>query len=100
MAELQSRGTLVFGCSLDDAKSHRKFKEKLNINFPLLVDPEKEVVTAYSAYGEKQNYGKTYMGVLRKTYLIDKTGTIVRVWEKVKPEGHSKDVLDALASLA
>lgn len=99
LAEIQAKNAVVLGVSLDDEESHVRFKTKFHLNFPLLVDSDATIATAYSAYGEKKNYGRTYMGVFRKTYLIDKEGKIARVWDKVKPEGHAKEVLEALASL-
>lgn len=99
LAEIQAKNAVVFGVSLDDKKSHVRFKTKFHLNFPLLVDSDAMIATAYNAYGEKKNYGRTYMGIFRKTYLIDKEGKIARIWDKVKPEGHAREVLEALASL-
>jgi len=97
---LRAKGAVVLGISPDDEKSHARFKAKFQLNFPLLVDTEAAIATAYDAYGEKKNYGKTYMGVIRKTFLIDKEGKIARAWHKVKPEGHAQEVLEALESLS
>ena len=99
METLEAKDTVVLGVSPDDEKSHRKFIAKFNLNFTLLADTDNAISTAYESYGEKTNYGKTYMGVIRNTYLIDKTGKIANVWLKVKPDGHAKEVLDAIDAL-
>ena len=99
MAQISAEGGKVFGVSADDEASHRKFAEKYDLNFPLLIDLDKEVLEAYGAWGEKTNFGKTYMGVTRMTYLIDPEGKIAKVWPKVKPEGHAADVRAAIAEL-
>jgi len=90
----------VLGVSADDHASHRKFIAKYDLNFPLLVDPEKSVLEAFEAYGEKTMYGRSYMGVLRVTYLIGPDGVIARTWPKVKPEGHADEVREAIAALS
>jgi peroxiredoxin Q/BCP len=90
----------VFGVSADDHASHRKFIAKYDLNFPLLVDPEKSVLEGFEAYGEKTMYGRSYMGVLRVTYLIGPDGVIARTWPKVKPEGHAEEVREAIAALS
>lgn len=99
MKLIESVGAKVFGVSADDKESHRKFATKHDLNFPLLVDPDREVLDAYEAYGEKQSFGKTSMGVHRVTYLIDPTGKIARVWPKVTPQGHADEVREAIEEL-
>lgn len=99
MTEIAATDTVVLGCSPDDEASHRAFKEKFDLNFPLLVDTELGAMKAYEAYGEKTLYGKTSVGVLRKTYIIDKAGKIAKVWKSVKTEGHAEKVLEALRRL-
>ena len=99
MAEIAATDTVVLGCSPDDEASHRAFKEKAELNFPLLADTDLGVLKAYDAYGEKTFDGKTSVGVLRKTCLIDKAGTIAKLWNSVKPAGHAEEVLDALQRL-
>ena len=89
----------VWGVSADDEQAHRKFARKYELNFPLLVDPGKEILGAYGAWVEKSMYGKTYMGVARITYLIDPEGRVARVWPKVKPEEHAAEVAAALEEL-
>lgn len=90
---------VVWGVSADDEKAHRKFAEKFELNFPLLVDPGKGMLEAYGAWVEKSMYGKRYMGVQRITYLIDPDGKVARAWPKVKPEEHAEEVAAALAEL-
>ncbi len=92
-------GAALIGISPDGVKAHQKFKAKHDLNFPLGSDETKAVSTAYGVWVEKAMYGKTYMGVERSTFLIDKTGTIVRAWHKVKVPGHVDDVLTALKTL-
>jgi thioredoxin-dependent peroxiredoxin len=98
MNTLTKTGAVVLGVSRDDAKSHVKFKEKYDLNFPLLVDTDGKISDAYGTWGEKSMYGRTYMGMLRTTFLIGTDGTIQKVWEKVKPEGHAAEVHEALAA--
>ena len=90
---------VVWGVSADDAKAHRKFADKYELNFPLLIDPEKGMLEAYGAWIEKSMYGKAYMGVQRITYLIDPAGAVARVWPKVKPEEHADEVAAALEEI-
>ena len=80
--------------SADTVRSHRRFKRKNQLPFPLLADPETEVLQLYGVWGEKSTFGKTYMGIYRTTFVIHPDGTIARVFEKVKPEGHSAEVLE------
>src|SRR5690606_6797318 len=100
LPRFQDIGAMVYGVSADDRGSHEKFARKYDLNFPLLVDPEKHVLNAYGAYGEKSMYGKKYMGVLRVTYLVDPEGKVARVWPKVKPEDHADEVRAAIAELS
>ena len=95
-AELRAAGVEVLGVSADSLKSHRRFVEKYNLNFPLLSDEEKTVSTAYGAWGEKTAWGKTTVGMRRMTFLIDQEGVIQKVWPKVRPEGHAEEVLKAV----
>jgi len=96
---MQQRGIVVLGVSKDSVDSHQKFADKYSLPFPLLADTDTTVSQLYDAYGEKTNYGRTYMGVLRKTFLIDKEGILRKIWHTVKPEGHAKDVLDTIEKL-
>ena len=85
--------------SPDSVRSHERFKEKYRLPFPLLADEDHAVAEAYGAWGEKSMYGRKYRGILRSTYVIDREGRIATVFEKVKPKGHARQVLDALDSL-
>ncbi|SHJ38669.1 peroxiredoxin Q/BCP [Tangfeifania diversioriginum] len=90
------KGYEVLGVSPDSVESHRKFKEKFNLEFDLLADTEKEILQAYGAWGEKNMYGKKYMGVLRTTFVIDENGVIEDVFKKVKTKDHTNQILKSL----
>jgi peroxiredoxin Q/BCP len=94
--EFQERGAVVLGVSRDDSESHRRFREKYDLPFALLSDPDHEVADAYGVWGERKNYGKTYMGINRSTFVIDRDGTVARALYGVKPDGHAELVLNAL----
>lgn len=87
----------VVGVSPDSVKRHAKFVEKESLNFPLLADEEKEIVTAYGVWKEKSMYGRKYMGVERTTFIIDEEGRIQAIFPKVKVPGHIQEVLDAIS---
>ncbi|NTU53987.1 MAG: thioredoxin-dependent thiol peroxidase [Chlorobiaceae bacterium] len=91
-----SRDAVVLGVSIDGEKAHRKFADKHELPFRLLVDEEKKIVGAYGVWGMKKFMGREYMGTNRVTYLIDEQGTIEKVWPKVKPETHATEVLEWL----
>ena len=97
--ELQKRGAVVLGVSTDSEESHKKFAEKYGLPFPLLADTDARVSQTYGVYGEKSMYGKTFMGVTRATFLIDKEGVVRKIWPKVKPDEHAGEVLEALEEL-
>jgi len=97
--QIHERGADVWGISPQGAKSKRAFREKFGLPFMLLADEQHEVADAYGSWVEKQNYGRTYWGTARRTFLIDPDGRIARVWPKVKPEGHAAEVLAALDEL-
>ncbi|HXG44047.1 MAG TPA: thioredoxin-dependent thiol peroxidase [Gemmatimonadales bacterium] len=97
---VQETGAVVLGVSPDNVASHRRFKAKHRLPFPLLADPDHRVAEAYGAWGEKRLYGRRYHGILRTTYLIDREGHIARVFTKVKPRGHASQVLAALRDMA
>jgi peroxiredoxin Q/BCP len=84
--------TVVLGISPDPIEKHQKFIAKHELPFTLLSDPEHTVSTEYGSWQLKKNYGREYMGIVRSTFLIDKTGTIVKVWPKVRVNGHVEDV--------
>jgi peroxiredoxin Q/BCP len=93
--EIKSRAP-IFGVSVDPVKSHTRFIEKFKLPFPLLSDPEKKMVNAYGVWGEKSFMGKKYMGTERSTFVIDRRGTILAIFRKVKPGEHVDLVKDAL----
>jgi thioredoxin-dependent peroxiredoxin len=95
-AAIVARGATVWGVSPQGAESHRAFREKYGLPFTLLVDEDHRVAEAYGVWVLKQNYGKTYWGVGRTTFLVGPDGRIARVWNKVRPEGHAAEVLAAL----
>ena len=93
---LEAEGAVVLGISLDSVPSHQKFRDKFELPFTLLSDPEHEVADAYGVYGQKTFMGREYMGLDRATFLIGPDGTLEKVWPKVKPDGHADEVLAAL----
>jgi len=99
IAPIEERGADVWGVSPQGATSKRAFRAKFDLPFTLLADVDHAVAEAYGSWVEKQNYGKTYWGTARTTFLIGPDGRIARVWPKVKPEGHAEEVLAALDEL-
>ena len=91
-------GAVVLGISPDSEKKHVKFKEKYDLPFTLLADPEHEVAERYGVWGERRFAGKKYWGVSRTTFLVAPDGTVAKVMHDVKPDTHADDVLAALAS--
>ena len=89
-------GIVILGISPDDAASHAKFKTKYNLPFTLLADEGHKIADQYGVWGLKKNYGKEYEGIFRTTFLVGPDGNILKVFENVKPDGHSKEVLAAL----
>jgi len=96
LSRVTSKGAIVLGVSRDTLSSHGKFRDKYHLNFPLLADVDGRVTEAYGVWKEKSNYGRTYWGIERTTFLLDEKGRIARVWPKVKVEGHTDEVLAAL----
>ncbi len=92
------KGFVVLGVSPDSVESHKKFAEKFQLPFPLLADPEKEIIKAFGAWGEKKMYGKTYEGLLRSTFIIDESGRIEEVIAKVKTSDHAAQIFKTLES--
>ena len=90
-------GLVVFGISADSVKSHGKFAEKYDLPFTLLSDEEKKTIHSYGVWAEKKFMGRTYMGILRTSFLIDPEGNIATVYEKVKPDVHAEMVLSDLS---
>ena len=96
-ATFKRRGIEVLGVSLDNERSHQKFTQKYSLPFRLLADTDRAVSEAYGTYGEKKFMGRTYMGNNRMTFLIDEKGKIKKIFSKVKPEDHAKEVLQAFS---
>ncbi|MCD6024703.1 MAG: peroxiredoxin [Fibrobacteria bacterium] len=97
---LKSAGAAVVGVSADSVESHKRFKEKQGLNFPLLSDPDHEALEAYGVWREKSLYGRKFMGIVRSTFLIDGKGKILKVFPKVSVKGHVDEVLAALRERA
>ena len=91
----EEKNIKVLGVSMDDEKSHKKFIQKYELPFALLVDTDHAIADAYGSYGEKNFIGKNYRGVLRKTFLIDEAGKIVKIFNRVKVDEHANEVLQA-----
>ena len=98
--EFQAAVVAVVGISKDSVASHDKFKAKFRLPFPLASDEAGAVVEAYGSWVEKSMYGKKYMGIDRSTFLIDRDGTLRRIWRKVAVPGHVAEVLEAARALA
>ena len=92
---LKEAGITILGVSVDDEKSHRKFIDKYDLPFTLLADTEKDIVNKYGVWGEKNMYGRKYMGTNRTTFLIDEAGTIRKIFKKVKVSEHADEVMKA-----
>ena len=90
----------VYGLSKDNLKSHDKFRDKYKIKFDLLADEELKVLKKYKVWGKKKFMGREFMGVLRTTFLIDKKGKIIKIWDNVKVKDHAKDVLETIKNLS
>jgi peroxiredoxin Q/BCP len=90
------KDAIVIGISKDSVRSHKNFQEKHQLPFTLLSDPECEVIQAYDVWKEKKMYGRTYMGIVRSTYLIDEKGMIAKAFEKVKAKSNAEDMLGEL----
>ena len=90
---------MVIGVSKDSVKSHDRFRAKHALDLVLLSDAEGDVAERFGVWGEKSMYGRTYMGIDRATFVIDRDGTVARVWRKVKVPGHVDEVLDAVRNL-
>ena len=93
----EEQGVAVLGVSPDPVASHRKFRARHNLNFPLLADEDHAVADRFGVWTEKQMFGRTYWGVERSTFLIDEAGVIARVWRRVRPKGHAEAVVGALS---
>ncbi|MDE1865033.1 MAG: peroxiredoxin [Candidatus Micrarchaeota archaeon] len=94
LSDIEKRGAIVIGVSSDGLESHQRFRKKYSLEFLLLSDPVSKVIKLYNAYGDKGIFG---MGTLRKTFIIDKKGRISKIFERVRPLGHSGEVLSCLS---
>lgn len=93
--KFQKEGIEIVGISPDDVDSHKKFCDKMGITYPLLADVDKKVSKEFGVWGLKKFMGREYMGVNRSTFLVDEKGKIFKVFPKVKPKGHAKEVLES-----
>ncbi|MET0772282.1 MAG: peroxiredoxin [Candidatus Limnocylindrales bacterium] len=98
--EYQQTGAEVWGISILGSGSKAAFKAKFGLPFTLIADEDHQVAEAYGVWVEKQNYGKTYKGIERATFLVDPVGRVAKAWSKVDPDGHADEVLEAIRSLA
>jgi peroxiredoxin Q/BCP len=94
--EIKGQGAVVLGVSADSVDSHKKFKSKFDLNFPLLADTDKKIIESYGVWKEKSMYGKKFMGIERTTFVIDEQGKIAQIFPKVKVDQHYDEVLEAL----
>lgn len=96
---ITATGATVLGVSPDSVRKHANFRKKHGLTFPLLSDAEKTVHAAYGTWAEKTTFGRTYMGTLRTTFLIDAEGVVRQIWEGVRVKGHVDAVIEAIAAL-
>jgi peroxiredoxin Q/BCP len=96
MKEFEKLDTSILGCSADDVEAQTKFKLKHKLNFPLLADTEFEVIEPYGARRMKSFLGKSFLGIVRMTFLIGPDGIIRKIWDKVTPKGHAAEVIAAI----
>ena len=94
--QIQKKGAIVLGVSKDSVASHQKFKEKYQLPFTLISDPDLQAIQAYDVWKEKNMYGKKVMGVVRTTYLIDEDGVIIKAFDKVKAANNPQQMLDEI----
>jgi peroxiredoxin Q/BCP len=97
-ALLKKEGFAIIGISPDDEKSHKKFEVKFSLPFPLLADPEHKIIEKYGVWGEKQLYGRKYLGLHRTTFLIDEKGTIRKIFLKPRSKQHAEEIIKAWAA--
>lgn len=96
---LKKNGFIVLGVSPDEEKKHKKFEAKYNLPFTLIADADHKIIDSYGVWGEKQMYGRTYMGLHRSTFLIDEQGVIRKIFLKPKSKQHSEEILKAWAEI-
>jgi thioredoxin-dependent peroxiredoxin len=98
MSELKKFGIHIFGISKDTVQSHKKFADKFQLNFPLLSDVSTETIKAYGAWAPKKFMGREFLGIVRKTYLINPVGDIIKTYEGMKLEQHAQEILQDIQS--
>ncbi len=98
-AAFEAENCVIIGASKDTVKRHDNFKTKQELNFPLVSDAESDLCETYGVWQEKKMYGKTFMGIVRTTFLIDENGIIKKIWPKVKVKDHITEVLEAVKTL-
>ena len=96
---LASKGAIVIGVSPDSVESHKKFKKKYGLNFSLVSDTDNEITKTYGVWKKKNFMGREFMGVERTTFIINEKGVIEKIFPRVNPDGHSKEILEFLDSL-
>ena len=96
--DLDGESLVVLGVSADDLDSHQQFIDKFHLNFPLLADVERTCIDAYGVWGEKEFRGRRMEGIIRKTFLIDEKGMVMKAWHEVDPEGHAEEILQVVRS--
>ena len=97
--QFDNAGAVILGCSADTVAMQSKFRERYRLNFPLLSDPEFLAIEAYGARRMKAFLGKSFLGIVRSTFLIDRDGRVAKIWDKVRAKGHAADVLSAIENL-
>ncbi len=98
-AAFDDLGAKIIGISPDSVEKHQKFKKKHDLDIILAADEDREVAKLYGVWAEKKMYGRTYMGIVRTTFLVDRSGKIARIWNRVRVKGHAEAVLEATESL-
>ena len=93
------KNTVILGISVDSPERHRKFIDKYNLPFELIADENKKICTKYGVWQEKKLYGKTFMGIVRSTFIIDKAGTVKKILPKVKVKDHAEEVVEILKKI-
>ncbi len=96
LEELVGRNITAVGISPDTPEKQKKFDDKFNLGFSLLSDPDHRIARAYGVWGEKKMYGKTFMGIIRSSFLIDESGTIQKTWYKISPKNTSPELMKGL----
>jgi len=99
LPKFKTQKAAVFGVSILDEASKKRFAEKFDLNFPLLADADHAVADTYGVWQQKSLYGRKFMGIVRTTYLIGSDGKVTRRWDNVKVDGHAEEVLDAVKAL-